>query len=151
MSKISGITDNTHIFTQPQPGRADKDAFRQALENSMGREADQIGNGGSTSLGEIQAPAVNMIRFTSENTVSEMANKTDSLLGLLENYSRELENPEKSLRELEPMISEIRQNAEDLLAQAQESGPEPGIRRLAGQAAATANIEYIKFQRGDYI
>ncbi|OQY12020.1 MAG: hypothetical protein B6I31_03865 [Desulfobacteraceae bacterium 4572_19] len=154
MSNITGITDKTHIYNNSTTGAADKDAFRLALENTLENNSEQAGTiGNPKSLGEIQAPAINMVQFNAGNTVSDMTYKANNLLELLDSYSKDLDNPNKSLRDIEPLISIIKENAEHLLADANGTiiGDEAGIKELAGQCAVAANVEYIKFQRGDYV
>ena len=155
MSNISGITDKTVIFKKSAIGTADKDAFRLTLESTIENNVNRTDKaGGIKYLGEIRAPASNVVRLNSENEILEMTYKTNSLLELLDNYSKELDNPNRTLRDIEPLISTIKKDAEHLLADTEVcaiGADEIGIKELAGRCAVAANIEYIKFQRGDYL
>lgn len=99
------------------------------------------------ALGEISA--VSYTRFESPAPVDIEA-RTEKLLGLLEKYSVDMENPSMTLKELEPVIREIKQEAEDIAGSLDGSESEE-LKTIAGESAALANSEYIKFMRGDYI
>ena len=69
-------------------------------------------------------------------------------MGLLDSYAKDMENPKKTLRDIEPLIVSIRQNASDLMEAADKISPD--LKEIATETAVAANSEYIKFYRGDY-
>lgn len=153
MTKISNITEKPHVPQQKPVEKSQSDLFKRALD-----EASQGGKPTETavapqattgSLGEIRATAMPQ---RVESGASDVANRTDKLLNLLDNYSQDLGNPEKSLKEIEPLLTDIRNSAQRLLEDAGSSGQaDPKLNRIATETAMFANTEYIKFNRGDYI
>ena len=99
------------------------------------------------ALGEIGP--ISYTRFEAPAAVDIEA-RTEKLLGLLEKYSMGMENPAMTLKELEPVIRETKQEAEDIAGSLDGSESEE-LKNIAGESAALANSEYIKFMRGDYI
>ena len=65
---------------------------------------------------------------------------------------KEIGDPDKTLKDIEPLIDTIKKDASQLLAEAENALPADGeLKRIAREAAVTANVEYLKFYRGDYI
>ena len=63
-----------------------------------------------------------------------------------------MEDPDKTLKDIEPLIDTIKRDASQLLAEAENALPGDGkLKRIAREAAVAANVEYFKFYRGDYI
>ncbi|KPA09044.1 hypothetical protein MHK_010734 [Candidatus Magnetomorum sp. HK-1] len=82
----------------------------------------------------------------------EMAEKVSSVLDLFEVYSQDLQNPNKTLKEIEPTLLNMKQAAERLHKENTLSG-ETGssISQFINNLQVTASVEYFKFQRGDYL
>jgi len=71
---------------------------------------------------------------------------------MLESYAGQLENPEVSLRNIEPVLKEINTEADALLKKTRFLGEEDnGLKEIATQTVLAARTEYEKFQRGDYL
>lgn len=73
----------------------------------------------------------------------------EDLLGVLEKYETALADPSVSLKNLHPLVLDMQQKAQRL----QEALPriESSLTPLANQIISQAQVESIKFQRGDYI
>ncbi len=154
MEKITGVPENPEIQNKQNPRKTTSDksdlniSFRDTLQNAM-EQPNKIDSTQSTPpLGEIDMTSFNKISV-SPTVVSE---KTDILLSLIETYTAELSDPSKTLKELEPLIRKVRDSANELSEQAELLNPENSdLKRIAQQSAVTANVEYIKFNRGDYL
>ena len=101
----------------------------------------------SSALEEIQSAY-----FGIQGPSSIVTGKTDKLLGLLDTFAAQLEDPEISLKTMAPVIEKLNENASTLLKETESLGQEEsGLKEIATRTAVTARNEYIKFQRGDYI
>ena len=147
MDKISQLTGQTRF----QP-RKNKVASDKRFENNLQKAATPTQAPAAPKetnvLGEIQAVRPPVI----DNAVQQLTEQTEQLLQKLEEYAAAIENPKKTLAEIEPMIRQIDEQARALDKLAGDSlPPDEELRDVAKQAALTANLEYFKFQRGDYI
>lgn len=149
MDKISGISQGTLISNHSKINRQDSNLFQNTLKAMLETDEIQKASAGKTdAASEIIAPSYVKIEDPSANALNE----TNTLLDLLETYSKEMENPEKSLKDIEPLIISIKNHATRLMKEFDETmHPDANLRKIAEQCALAANVEYIKFQRGDYI
>jgi len=123
------------------------DAFGSVLSSAL--EKTEAAEDGTQTMGleEISAPV-----FKVETLTSIVTGKTDKLLGMLETYAGQLENPEFSLRNIEPVLKEINAKADSLLEDTRFLGEDnSGLKDIATQTVVAARTEYLKFQRGDYL
>ncbi len=148
MDKISSIAGKSHIPAQKPVEKSDGELFKKALDKATaGSETapTQATPPGPGALGEIMATSFTNVEFPD----SGVAEKTDRLLGLLDTYAKELSDPGKTLKDIEPLISDINESARLLAAEAGEN--DPGLAGIARETAMTAAKEYAKFNRGDYV
>lgn len=149
MSKIPNIHNGNPLMT-PQPIKRDntnlfRDNFNKALNKA---EASATKPRDAQTLGEVRPPAF----YTIENSSAEVVDRTSKLLDLLDNYAQDINHPDKTLKEIEPLILEIRNRATQLMKEAETGlGGDTGLKEIATRCALTANVEFIKFRRGDYI
>lgn len=122
-----------------------KEAFNRAIEKP---DTSKMETAKTNSLNE-PAPRHFRIDDTAPPTFS---GKADKLLDMLDLYSEELKRSDVSLKQIAPVLEQIKTEAEALLQEA-ESSPDadPQQKRIAREFAVTANTEYMKFQRGDYL
>ncbi|MFH1057684.1 MAG: hypothetical protein V1797_03260 [Pseudomonadota bacterium] len=74
----------------------------------------------------------------------------NGLLDSLESYAQALGNPGMSLKQLEPLASDLERRA-DALESNLAAGNADGLGSLAQEALTQARVEAIKFRRGDYV
>jgi hypothetical protein len=82
----------------------------------------------------------------------ELLDRSEKVLDLLDEYVRVLKNPQKSLREIEPLVSSIENEVE--IASFKADGTVPrggGVEQLVKELSVTASVAMLKFRRGDYI
>ena len=129
------------------PPAADKSfqqAFNRAVDNM---ESSDMKTSPTGTLAEL--PPGNM---RPELGASALSNKADQVLESLDRYSEKLSDAGVSLKNLEPELQQLKEDAGKLLEQAETSPfSDSDLKRIAKEFAVTANTEYIKFQRGDYL
>ena len=152
MVDISKINDKLSPVQKQQDNKTksvDSDLFKQTFDKAMG-EAQAEKTPASTNvnpLGEIRAT-----HYVEPATGIAIDQQTQSLLQKLDTYGQKLSNPDVTLREVEPLIKEIRDDATELsLAASKSNGSDQGLKKIADESAVFATVEYFKFMRGDYI
>ena len=149
MTKIDQINETIAIQSTKKPNESATVPFSTSLENAMSNQIHKKSGGGQTSpLSEPQSPVINRPGVPATSVVGQ----TEKLLALLESYAAGLENPGATLKELSSMVTEMKDEAMQLMASTgTNSTGENDLNGIAAKAALTANVEYIKFNRGDYI
>lgn len=149
MTKIDQIQESLTIQATRRPTASATDMFQESLKNALSQlPAETADNRQAAALGEPQSvhapPAV--------PAETDVANRTDRLLNLLDSYATSLDNPAATLKDLDPLVTRIKEEAEQLMASA-DSQPSTAdhLKGIAAQTVLTANVEVLKFQRGDYI
>lgn len=145
--KIGSVQQQTKTGT-PKTGSADKDLFKQTFDKVMSDATGKPEEKQSLPpLGEIASTRFNPVISSGPG----LDTQTDSLLSKLESYSQKLGNPDISLKEIEPLISDIKNQADELSKSIAQSGENAGLKKIADETALSANLEYVKFMRGDYV
>jgi len=130
-----------------QAKKGEKAAFEDALDKAFDKtQANTMEPARTNALGEISSAGLNIV------TISEIVSgKTDKLLDMLDTYSARLQDPAVSLKAIAPMLSDIQENAGDLMQESKKlTQADAGLKKIASQTVLTAQTEYLKFQRGDY-
>lgn len=159
MAKIDQTNDTGRLMPHPAPPQT-RQPKTGDFQNVLGNALDKTGKTPPTGAPMInEANALEEIPsgtvfFPSSMTPSnqEITERTDRLIGLLDRYTAQLENPDIPLKEVAPVLEEIRTFAQDLLdGTSGNSALDPEMKRIATEAAVMANKEVLKFQRGDYL
>ncbi len=134
------------------------DAFENALSKALyktktdktedlGPEDLKMEQTSTGALNEITSINLNII-----NSSDIVSGQTDKLLGLLDAYSSKLVDPNISLKNIAPVVEEINNNAGSLLKETQNlTDSDINLKHIATHTIVTAQTEYLKFHRGDYI
>lgn len=149
MEKISGTSKVTYIIDRQKTNQTDSNLFQKTfekvLENKQGSEAIKED---MKSAPEISLP----IFYNSDNYSPSIIKKADKLLNLLDHYANEIANSKKTLNDIEPLMLSLKNDASLLMEEANETLQDnQDLKKIISQCALTANVEYIKFKRGDYI
>ena len=149
MTKIDQINETVMMQTVKKPNMPSQVPFSASLENALSR---QIQNSTDTKQASALCEPQSSIISRADAPPCDVVGRTDRLLGLLETYAAGLENPGATLKELASIVTLMKDEASQLMssAGANAAGGDE-INGIAAKAALTANVEYIKFQRGDYI
>ncbi|MFH2090852.1 MAG: hypothetical protein ABIJ31_00620 [Pseudomonadota bacterium] len=151
MSNINNINESGQSFGTPK-AKSDKtqktDAFQIVLSNALGaKETSAMEPSFANALEEISSigPVI--------TSLSDMVStKTGNLLDLLDAYSSKLEDPNMTLKSIAPTLEQIKTKAGTLEREAEKlPANEASLKKIATQTIATAQTEYFKFQRGDYL
>jgi hypothetical protein len=152
MNKITGITESGQIVGKKNSLKVDDPAlFQKTLEDAMGvkncKQSESISSG--NVLGEIRSIAPPII----ENPSISMAKQTEKLLDQLDQYIQQLGDPNKTLKEIEPSVRDMKSFADSLMENisVKEGIQDNKLKDIVERSAMMANIEYVKFNRGDYL
>jgi hypothetical protein len=151
MTNINPINETNPGFGAPnaRPSKTgETDSFGIALNKALDKTQEPEMEGkAANALMEIASKELNII-----NTSDIVTGKTDKLLDMLEAYSSKLNDPAVSLKKIAPVLEEINNKAGNLLKDAQLlTDADATLKKIATQTIVTAQKEYMKFQRGDYI
>ncbi len=151
MTNINSINDITPGFgtSHVRPLKTgETDAFGIALSKALDKAQEPEMEGTKANpLLEIGSKELNII-----NTSDIVSGKTDKLLEMMDSYTLKLYDPSVSLKSIAPVLEEINNNAGSLLKEAQLlTDADAALKKIATQTVITAQKEYLKFQRGDYL
>lgn len=153
MGKITHVSEGTHVLKQQNTRKMEGQDFQKALDAALENKKSTPGAAEEMkipvqSLGEITPTAL----FPVEPASTDIFERTNFLLDKLDSYTKELENPKKTLKDIEPLIAAIQDEAGKLLLDANGAGEsDDTLKEIVNQTAIKASTEYIKFNRGDYI
>lgn len=122
-----------------------KNILKESVENST-KNPPEIQP--TTLLDPVSAIRFNPLSTQDKNITVE---RVENLLNLLENYRQQLENPNVTLRTLEPVMNTIAKEKDQLSAVLGSMPNEDRLKDILNQTLITASLEVIKFNRGDYI
>jgi len=89
---------------------------------------------------------------TSLDFKRDALNQSDKILHLLDDYARELTDPSKTLKDIEPLVESIRKEVNTIEAEAAEKVDNDNeLERIIKDLTITANVAISKFHRGDYV
>ena len=152
MNKITGIQESSQIINKDnvQKNSADPTLFKKTLDGVLGTQnsASVESTSATGSLGEIRsvAPAI------TEGSSVSVGDQTEKLLDQLDQYIQNLGDPNKTLKEMEPAVKDMKMLADALMENVESEGaPDKKLKDIAEYSAMMANIEYLKFNRGDYL
>lgn len=86
------------------------------------------------------------------DTKMDLVNQSSRVINLLDEYANELKNPEKTLKEIEPLVKAI--DREINLVKTSAADPaykDDGISEVIRDLSITANVALLKFHRGDFV
>ncbi|MDD9303776.1 MAG: hypothetical protein HUK40_16115 [Desulfobacter sp.] len=148
INQINEMAQSTGTQTQAKPKAGERSTgFDSLLSSALEKTDASEGDTKAMGLGEISSPG-----FELEAPSSIVTGKTDKLIGMLDNYVSQLENPQVSLKHIEPVLEEINADATALLEETRFLGDEDSqLKNIATQTVVAAKTEYLKFQRGDYL
>jgi hypothetical protein len=76
----------------------------------------------------------------------------EKVLDLLDDFAQALADPQKTLKDLEPLVLKMEGEVRDLeTAPGSEADSDQGLSRLMSDASLLANVALLKFRRGDYL
>jgi CRISPR/Cas system CMR-associated protein Cmr5 small subunit len=71
---------------------------------------------------------------------------------MLDSYSSKLDDRNVSLKNIAPVLEKIKDHAGNLLKETERlTDADANLKKIATRTIITAQTEYLKFQRGDYL
>lgn len=148
MTKITSISGSNNIAPDTNVKAKDNDLFQHTLDKAIRIKSNAKTDTGNNVLGEIRASAVPIV----EGRPHGLNGKTDTLLSHLDMFASELNNPERSLKDMEPVVTSMKNDADDIMKTMEKEGvTDDNLKKIIIESAMMANIEYYKFYRGDYL
>lgn len=146
ITDLGSLTTRIVAETPDQRGRPAASGFGDILQKTL-KEAESAGAGVAPSGAgvAINLPAAGPISLHSADAPVE------GFLDLLGDYQRQLADPRVNLKGLDSVVQAIERGRDalsPLLAVLPESG---GLRDVLNQTLVTAELEIIRFRRGDYL
>lgn len=151
MTNINPIHDNLPSFGASNAKTlktGETDSFGIALGKALDKTQETETEGTpANALMEIGSKELNIV-----NTSDVVSGKTNTLLEMLDSYASKLDDPSVSLKSIAPVLEEINTKADSLLKETQLlTDTDAALKKVATQTIVTAQTEYLKFQRGDYL
>ncbi|MBI9074739.1 MAG: hypothetical protein JEZ02_04935 [Desulfatibacillum sp.] len=141
ISKIGG-------YFMPDPQGQNKTS---KADGAFGNILDQVQKGLASHVTETM-PLSAPMPIQPMADYEEMATRqADKLLGLLEQYTTALENPDTTLKSMGPVVDQMELEANVAKRVLSHVDSNNGVGRIVNQAAVYASVEAIKFRRGDYV
>ena len=148
------VHSNYEILKAGYPKKSDKN---QAPSNKeFGAILDEtIAETSQTDTGTRKTAMVegmSGIQFSSPPSFDEdpIIDRTEKLLDSLDNYREMLQNPEVSLEDIKPLVSEMEIEKEGLTSALNSLPDGDGLKDILNEAMITSSLEAAKFNRGDY-
>lgn len=150
---MKGISDIDKLgpVQQPRPsdkgaGAADGDVFRKTFEQALAGVEVKKETPAASGLGEI--PSFGFRVDASGDQALETG--TDRLLTLLDDFASALSDPDRTLKDMDGLVRTIKQEADTLTEAARLRPSGDTLKSVAEESALLAQVEYVKFVRGDY-
>ena len=149
------ITDETLIKSLIQGASSSKaessglnfaETLAKTVSKGSGEDLALQKNGGVSELGE----TVSAGRILSAGLSSQIG-PVEKTLGLLDRYASALADPNQNLKQVSPLVLELKQAAENLKKTSQALPTGHAAREIIDRTAIMAAVEVEKFNRGDYI
>jgi hypothetical protein len=150
--KINGSDEIIKSGYTHKPVRKEQalnDDFKNILKASVERTEHHQAKTQSPALMQ-PISAIKFQPLSSENK-SITIDRLDNLLNLLDNYQKQLADPQVSLRRIEPLMNTIEKEKEQLSSVLDSLASEDGLKDIVNRTLITASLEVIKYNRGDYI
>jgi hypothetical protein len=83
---------------------------------------------------------------------ADVIKQGDKILTLLDDYTRELADPAKTLKDIGPLVKNIEKEVSLIEAESADAiHKDKALKKIIEDLAITANVAVYKFHRGDYI
>lgn len=151
MTNVNSIHESAQSLAalNPKTLKSQKtDAFETAFGKALDRtKTPEMEHMSTNALREIASKDLNIM--TSSDIVS---GRTDKLLEMLDSYSSKLDDRNVSLKNIAPVLEKIKDHAGNLLKETERlTDADANLKKIATRTIITAQTEYLKFQRGDYL
>ena len=145
--KIPKITGPLQAQRSAQARSKDsQSSFSQMLEKARGTV-------GTTTVATMESqgvdPLVGVGNLPLPMGPQEVLERAERLLNLMDDFAQALGDSRRNLRSIEPIVRRMEKGVQDLEASSQDQSED--LVKLTEKIAMTAQIETMKFDRGDYM
>lgn len=127
-----------------QIGRSDRAKLSSPTQIKKDKEFSQIFD---RKMSEINATTPQ----TPIDIKANLLDHGDRILNLLDIYRRELTDPAKTLKDIEPLVAKIEKETSLIEAETANKVHNDELGGLIKDLVVTSNVAVLKFYRGDYI
>jgi len=108
---------------------------------------------GFTQILEQRLTKINPTNLQTPHGINaDILKQSDKILNLLDDYARELADPRKTLKDIEPLVESIKQEVGIIESEVSDKfHNDKHLEKLIKDLTVTANVAIFKFHRGDYI
>lgn len=156
------ILDSTHVecIERPTKGKspegAEATAFQEILSEACQGQAQpspSSSQAGATDPLLALAGAGSLARCQTVTGSGNLGNieRVSAVLSLLERYQEQLADDRSTLREMMPVVKALEAEIQGLGRLRAQPSLSPDLARIADEVAVTAQVELVKFHRGDYV
>ncbi|MBA3036605.1 MAG: hypothetical protein FP814_08945 [Desulfobacterium sp.] len=125
-----------------QPGQIRQSAFNRITKD---KDFKQVFDRKLSEINKVALP-------TLSDHETDVIDHSDKVLNLLDDYANKLNNPLKTLKEIEPVVYSIENEMNLVESKAADIVPKNGeIEQFVRALSVTAHVAVMKFQRGDYV
>ena len=148
------VHSNYEILKASYLKKGDKN--QEPVNKKFGAILDEtMADTSKTDTGIRKTPMVKSIlgiQFNSSPSFNEnpIIERTEKLLDTLDNYREKLQNPEVSLEDIYPLVSEMETKKEGLTSALNSLSDGDGLKDILNEAMITSSLEVARFNRGDY-
>jgi hypothetical protein len=123
--------------------------FGEILMETMATEASgsELSAKGTTLTAPVGGLYLDPVSIAGE---APLVDRTERLLDALDAYRGKLGDRRVALKEVAPLIGEIKKQSEDLTSQAEALPDSDPLREILNQTLIVSSLEVLKFNRGDY-
>ena len=133
----------TQKSEEPQDNRFGE-ILKETIETSSDPEAGGQGLAMVNSIGGIGFDLFSL------STETPLVEQTERLLDTLDEYRQKLGDRDVDLGEMDPLINEIKDQAEGLTSSVDALPEGDPLREILNQTLIVSSLEVLKFNRGDY-
>lgn len=149
------IDPNEKILTSDYPERSSKtDLLSEGTFGKIYEELIKAAPETGVKIDETpviaNAPDLQMNALQPEGEMP-VVERAERLLDLLGEYQQKLANPSFTLRDISPLIDELKADNKRLVSSVKSLAEGDELKNILNQVIVTASVEIIKFDRGDYV
>ena len=148
--EIDSVTGRIHPTQVAGQGKAKSDnTFAQVLDRAMDPVSREGAPQGAQCCG---TAAARQVACQGSQVGRQVLQHASKVLDVLEEYAQALENPQMTLKSIEPIVLRMQEELKGLDVRSMTHfGKGDEVSELLNHIAVTASVEAFKFQRVDYV
>lgn len=123
------------------------DSFQQVLQSEREKAAlrESVALPPSPAL-----PGLSMV-YSGKTGKKPLVLEAESMLDLLEDYQKQMENPLLTLKDVHPLVERMERETERLSPVLESLPEDSAMKDILNRILVASSVEVIKFNRGDYL